>query len=152
MVCWLSTRSCRHKRSGHPNSSFVPESNKKLHKLFLADPKLKLHDIAEELKISKAVYSPICMKICQWESCVRVGVAFAHSRSKTNNDSERCLQLFHRNQKRFLRKYVTMDVTWIHHFTPESNQLSAEWTAAGEKPCKATKTQTSADKVSASVF
>ena len=26
-----------------------------------------------------------------------------------------------------------MDEAWIHHFTPESNRVSAEWIAAGER-------------------
>ena len=30
-------------------------------------------------------------------------------------------------------QYVTIDETWIHHYTPESNQQSAEWRANGEK-------------------
>ena len=45
-----------------------------------------------------------------------------------------------------------MDKTWIHHFTPESNQESAEWKAAGEIHPKWPKTQTSAGKVLASIF
>ena len=45
-----------------------------------------------------------------------------------------------------------MDETWIHHFTLESNQQSAEWTAAGESRPKQPKMQTSAGKVLASVF
>ena len=45
-----------------------------------------------------------------------------------------------------------MDETWIHHFTLESNQQSAEGTAAGESHPKQPKMQTSADKVLASVF
>ena len=48
------------------------------------------------------------------------------------NNSERCLQLFQRNKKEFLHKHVTMDETWIYHFTSESNQQSAGWTTAGE--------------------
>ena len=32
-------------------------------------------------------------------------------------DSERCLDLFRRNKPNFLRRYVTMDKTWIHHYT-----------------------------------
>ena len=47
---------------------------------------------------------------------------------------------------------MTMNQTWIHHFTPESNWQSAEWTAAGESRPKWAKTQTSAGKVLASVF
>ena len=45
-----------------------------------------------------------------------------------------------------------MDETWIHHFTSESNQQSAEWTVAGESRSKQPKMQTSAGKVLASVF
>ena len=45
-----------------------------------------------------------------------------------------------------------MGETWIHHFTPESNRQSAEWTAAGESCPKQPKTQTSASKVLATVF
>ena len=31
---------------------------------------------------------------------------------------------------------MTMDETWIHYFTPESNQQAAKWTAAGESYLK----------------
>ena len=68
------------------------------------------------------------------------------------DNSEHCLELFQCNKKEFLHKYVTMDETWIHYFTPESNWLSAEWTTAGESHPKRPKMQTSASKVLASVF
>ena len=67
-------------------------------------------------------------------------------------DSEYCLQLFQHNKEEFLCKYVTMDKTWIHHFTLESNQQSAEWTAVSESHPKQSKMQTSTGKVLASVF
>ena len=67
------------------------------------------------------------------------------------DDSDRCLQQFQRNKKDFLRKYVTIDETWIYHFTLKSNRQSAEWTAVGESRPKGPKTQTSAGKVLASV-
>ena len=67
-------------------------------------------------------------------------------------DSERYLQLFRRNKPNFLRRYVRMDETWIHHYTPGSKRSSAEWTAVGEKRPKRPKTQMWADKVMASVF
>ena len=44
-------------------------------------------------------------------------------------ESERCLELFQRNKKGFFMRYVTMNETWIDHYTPESNRRSAEWTA-----------------------
>ena len=45
-----------------------------------------------------------------------------------------------------------MNETCIHYFTPESNQQSAEQTAAGESCPKRLKMQTSAGKVFISVF
>ena len=68
------------------------------------------------------------------------------------DDSERCLQLFQRNKKEFLREYVTMDETWINYFTLESNRQSAVWTAAGKSRLKRPKTQTLVGKVLPSVF
>ena len=68
------------------------------------------------------------------------------------DDSERCLELFKRGKKDFLRRYVTMDGTWIHHYTSETKRLSAEWTAAGESRSKRPKVQKWAGKFMASVF
>ena len=67
-------------------------------------------------------------------------------------DSTRYLELFRRSKPKFLRRYVTMDETWIHHYTPESKRSSAEWTAVGEKRPKRPKVQMCAGKVKASVF
>ena len=95
------------------------------------------------------MYSPFFHE----KAVLKVAALFAHSQSKLGiDDSEHCLQLFQRNKKEFLRRYVTMDETWIQPFTPESNQPSAEWTAACKSHPKQPKTQTSAYKVWASVF
>ena len=68
------------------------------------------------------------------------------------HDSERCLKLFTRNKKDFLRRYITMNETWIHHFIPKSNRASAKWRGEAESWPKRSKTQQSAGKVMASVF
>ena len=68
------------------------------------------------------------------------------------HDSERCLKLFTRNKKDFLRQYITMNETWIYHFTPEAKRASAEWRGGGESRPKCPKTQQLAGKVMASVF
>ena len=47
-------------------------------------------------------------------------------------DSDRCLKLFKRGKKNFLRRYVTKGETWIHYYISETKKSSAEWTAAGE--------------------
>ena len=140
--------------SGCPNSAIGSENTKKLHKLVLANHKLKLRQIAEELKISEGsvftiLHEHLSMrKLCsKWVQCL-----LTVDQKQCANDSEHCLQLFQHNKKEFLHKYVMMDETWIHHFTPESNQQSAEWTVAGESHSKQPKTQTSAGKVLLCVF
>jgi histone-lysine N-methyltransferase SETMAR len=71
-----------------------------------------------------------------------------HTRMKI---SEQCLGRFNKNKTDFVRQFITMDETWIHHYTPESKQQSNQWTEAG---CSAPKTRPvpSAGKVMASVF
>ena len=52
----------------------------------------------------------------------------------------------------FLRRYVTMNETWIQHYTPKTERSSAEWTAAGGSRPKRPETQQSASKVMGSIF
>ena len=138
-------------RSGYQNLVVVPKNAKKLHKLILADRKLKLHEIAEELKISEgSVFTILHKHLSMRKLCLKWVPRLLTNDQKQQcvNDSEYCLQLFP-CKKKFLHKYVTMDETWIHYFTPESNQQSAELTAAGESHPKM---QTSASKVLVSIF
>ena len=140
--------------SGHPNSAVVLENTKNLHKLVLAGRKCKLREIAEELMISEgSVFTILHEHLLMKRLCSKCVLhLFTFDQKQRVNDSERCLQLFQRNKKEFLRKYVTMDETWIHHFTPESNWQSPEWTAVGESRPKRPKTQTSAGKILTTVF
>ena len=59
--------------------------------------------------------------------------------------SEQCLERFNKNKTDFVRLFIIMDETWIHHYTPESKQRSKQWT---EACCSGP----SAGKVMASVF
>jgi hypothetical protein len=40
--------------------------------------------------------------------------------------------IFNRNKNEFFHRYITMDVTWLLHNTPESNRQSDEWTECDE--------------------
>jgi len=66
--------------------------------------------------------------------------------------SEQCLELFNKNKTHFVRRFITMDETWIHRYTPESKQQSKQWTEAGCSAPKKTRSVPSAGKVMASVF
>ena len=67
-------------------------------------------------------------------------------------NSEHCLDMFKRNPKDFLRRFVTVDETWIHHYTPEMKEQSKQWISHGEPAPKKAKTVPSAGKVMATVF
>ena len=62
------------------------------------------------------------------------------------------LNLFEEDPANFLKRFVTMDETWVHHFTPEAKQQSKQWKHPGSPPPKKAKTVPSAGKVMASVF
>ena len=116
---------------------------------------MKLHEIAEELKISEgSLFTILQEHLSMRKLCSKwvLHLLTVNQKQQRVDNSECCLQLFQRNKMEFLHKYVTMDETWIHHITLKSNRLSAEWTAAGESCPKQPKTQTSSGKVLASVF
>ena len=60
--------------------------------------------------------------------------------------SEQMFVYFNSKLKKFLRRFVTMDETWINRYTPRSCEGSKQW--APKHP----KTQQSAGKVMTSVF
>jgi histone-lysine N-methyltransferase SETMAR len=66
--------------------------------------------------------------------------------------SEQGLQCFNKNKTDFVSRFITMDETWIHHYTPESKDQSKQWTEAGCTAPKATRLISSAGKVMALVF
>ena len=60
--------------------------------------------------------------------------------------------MYEENPESFHARLVTGDETWIHHWDPETNQVSMQWKHPGSPPPKKFKTQPSADKVMATVF
>ena len=82
---------------------------------FLAIRKLKLHEIAEELKISEGSVFTICVKTYQWESYFQSWCCVDKKQQRLD-DSEHCLQpkAIHSDQRRkhqqerFLPSYFEM--------------------------------------------
>ena len=81
---------------------FIPENTKKLHKPILADCKLKLWEIAEELKISDGSVFTILhehLSMRKLYSKWRLHLLTVDQKRQRIDDSEHCLQLFQRNKK-----------------------------------------------------
>ena len=117
------------KCSGRPNSTVVPKNIKEIHKMVLADRKLKSYKIADTLKISEgSVFTILHEYLSMRKLCSKwvPRLLTVNQKQKGAENLERCLELFQSNKKDFFMRYVTMDETWIHHYTPESNRQSAE--------------------------
>ena len=54
--------------------------------------------------------------------------------------------------KEFLRLFVTINETWIYHYTPESREGPNQGVEPGESALKRPKTEQSAVKVIVSVY
>ena len=66
--------------------------------------------------------------------------------------SEQYLDMFQRNSKEFLRRYVTVNETRIHYYTPETKNQSKMWTGPSESAPVKAKTVPSTGKVMATIF
>ncbi|GBL87739.1 hypothetical protein AVEN_81350-1 [Araneus ventricosus] len=51
-----------------------------------------------------------------------------------------------------LRRYVSVDETWIHYYSPETKERSKQWDFRGDPAPKKAKTLKSVSKVMATVF
>jgi hypothetical protein len=58
------------------------------------------------------------------------------------------LECFNKIKTDFVCRFITLEETWIHHYTPESKQ----WTKASSSVAKKTRSVPSAGTVMASVF
>lgn len=142
-------------RSGRPNEVTSPEMVKKIHKIVLDDRRLKVRELADMVGISKsAVHRILTENLDMRKLCARwvPRLLTLEQKQRREDVSVECLAKFRSNRAEFLRRFITMDETWVHYFTPETKEQSKQWTARGESAPKKAKTVPSAGKVMASVF
>ena len=116
---------------------------------------MKLHEIADTLKVSEGSVFTILHESVGMSKLFSKWVPrlfTLNQKQKRVEDSECCLELFKQGKRDFLRRYVTMDETWIYHYTHETNITSVEWTRAGESHAKRQTTDQWAGKFMASLF
>ena len=82
--------------------------------MVLADRKLNLREIADTLKISEGSVFAILHEYLSMRKLSSKWVPHLFTvdqKQQRVDDSERCLELFQRNDKAFFMRYVTMNVT-----------------------------------------
>ncbi|KAM8721534.1 hypothetical protein ACLKA7_007416 [Drosophila subpalustris] len=130
------------KRSGRPKEVIIPEIIRQVRQIVLTDRSVKVREIDETVGISTGSAVSILHDHLHMK---KLNVNWVphfldiEQREKRVADSKSCLVMFNRNPSEFLRRYITMDETWIHHSIPESNRSSAEWREAGESRSKRVK-------------
>lgn len=142
-------------RSGRPIEATTPENTRKIHKMIMEDRKVKIREIAEAINISKDSIWRIIHEKLQMRKLVAKWVPRSltiDQKQQRIDDSTTNLALFRRNPDEFLRRYITVDETWVHYYTPESTQQSKQWVLPGESAPKRPKAQKSAGKVMATIF
>ena len=128
------------------------ETIDKVHDSIMEDRRLKVRELANIVGIStERVHHILHEKLDMKKLCARWVLTLDQKR-KRENISNQNLTLFRRNPQDFLRRFITVDETWIHHYTPETKQQSKQWTKSGESAPKKAKTVLSAGKVMATVF
>ena len=127
----------------------------KIHDIVLNNPKVKVREIAEIVFIStERVANILHTNLCMRKLCARRVPQLLTIDQKRISviTSEQNLAYFNCNPKECLRRFVTMDDTWIHHYIPESREGSKQWVKCDESAPKRPQTQQFAGKVMASVF
>ena len=142
-------------RPGRLVTVATPEMVNKVHDIVMTDRRFTERYIASTFGISQDRVHSILTEDLEMRKisarCVPrlLTVDQKHTRrtlSRTN------LNLFEEDPANFLRRFVTMDETWVHHFIPEAKEQSKQWKHPGSPPPKKAKTVPSAWKFMASVF
>ncbi|GFX14080.1 hypothetical protein TNCV_612851 [Trichonephila clavipes] len=121
---WYAAFKCGHKdtnndeASGRPNSA-VSENIKRVHKIILANRKLKLREVAKDSRISKSSVFTILHDHLSMRKQWVLRLLTVDQKQQSNDYSQHYLELFKLKKWDFLRRYVTMDKIWIHYYMPE---------------------------------
>ncbi|GBP54687.1 Histone-lysine N-methyltransferase SETMAR [Eumeta japonica] len=142
-------------RSGRPKEVITPEIVDKIHEMILDDRRMKVRELAHAVGISTERVHHILHEYLDKRKLSARWVprllTLDHKRNRVTTSKE-CLAMFSRNPDEFLRRFVTVDETWIHHNTPETKEQSKQWVSRGERGPKKAKQSLSANKVMATVF
>ncbi|EYC30978.1 hypothetical protein Y032_0004g1883 [Ancylostoma ceylanicum] len=110
-------------RAGRPKSATTPEIIDKVHDMVLDDRRVKVNEIEEALGISHErvihiLHNELGLKklSARWVPHL---LTPEQKRIRARTSAE-CLEIFRKNPTDFKRRLITMDETWIHHYTPET--------------------------------
>lgn len=142
-------------RSGRPVDTCTEENIQRVQDMIQRDRRVNIRYVGDCLKLSYGTTHHVITDVLGYNKvCARwvprmLTPEIKQVRLTTSRDN---LDLYRADQAKFLRRYVTMDETWAHHFDPKTKLQSKEWKhVTSPTPVKFRKIA-SAGKVMASVF
>jgi len=117
-------------RSGHPVDVCTDENVRHVNDMITTDRRLTVRYVAACLKLSYGTTHHVITNALGYNKvCARwvprmLTLEKKQVRLATSHDN---LSLYNADPARFLRRYVTMDETWAHHFDHETKQQSKQW-------------------------
>ena len=142
-------------RPGRPKTATTPEIVEKIQDIVLENRRVTERDLVEALGISLGSVSNILTEVLGFRKLCAQWVPHSltmeqkHIRMRL---SQQHLERFRQDKVDFVRRFITMDETWVYHHDPKSKQEAKEWCEPGASAPKRVRVQKSAKKVMASVF
>ena len=123
-------------RSGWPKTASDENSVKLVEQMVHEDRRVSTRTIAKSLKISKGTVGTILSEVL----CMKKLKSKMVQRQLTDEQKSLRLELSLANLKHlnqdsdsFWKRFITVDETWLQHFTAEDSESSRQWTASGEQ-------------------
>ncbi|XP_071084006.1 protein GVQW3-like [Haliotis cracherodii] len=117
-------------RPGPPVVSSTPEMVQRILDIVMDDRRVTQRQIANLVDISQERVHFILTDILGMHKVSARWVPkllTADQKRQRENLSRENLKLLEGDPDNFLKRFVTMDETWVHHFEPESKQQSKQW-------------------------
>ena len=114
---------------GRPNEVTTEEMINKIHDIALNDRRVKLSEIADIVHISKERVGNILHEHLDMRKLSARWVPrllTIDQKRKGVTTSMECLDMFKKNPDEFLRRFITVGETWIHHYTSETKNQSKQ--------------------------
>lgn len=105
--------------------------------MIMADRRIKLRELVEAVNIS---YERVQNIITNYLDMKKLSARWVprlltiDQKRKRATTSETLLAKIKYDPKDFFRRFVTVDETWVHCYTPETKEQSKQWRKSGEGP------------------
>lgn len=142
-------------RPGRPVYAACQENKEKVEKIILEDARVKIRSIADKTGLSVGtVHTVIHEQLNMSKVSARwvPRMLTPHQKQTRVACCSDFMGLCGENVDAILKRIVTGDETWVHHYDPESKQESMQWHVRGTAHPKKFKVIPSAGKVMATIF